>query len=226
MPRKLPPPHPRGKPRTPGSGRRRGTPNRKTVELRALMGVLAGDVDYQRRLISDFRRRRVHPTIEALVWAHVVGKPTDRVQLSADLRMNQRLDREVELFSRLSVEQMEEIAVESQALVDRLIALTSANALTLDVLAPTSASVDEGEPSDASQRTSDDADRVDDRDGLLSRNRVNALKAPIPVDVSQHLPEGIDEAARRAPSGHSTAPTVSNQRGASARQTPLPEDGP
>ena len=61
--RRPPPPHPRGTPRTPGSGRKRGTPNRKTVELRQLMGVLAGDVDYQHRLREDFRRRRVHPAV-------------------------------------------------------------------------------------------------------------------------------------------------------------------
>ncbi len=118
--RRPPPPHPRGTPRTPGSGRRRGTPNRKTVELRALMGVLAGDVDYQHRLREDFRRRRVHPTVETLVWSHVIGKPTERVQLSADVTMNQKLDEERELFARLSIEEMEEIAAESEALVAKV----------------------------------------------------------------------------------------------------------
>ena len=127
--RKPPPPHPRGAPRTPGSGRRRGTPNRKTVELRALMGVLAGDVDYQYRLREDFRRRRVHPAVETLVWSHVIGKPTERVQLSADVTMSQKLEKERELFSKLSVEQLEELAAESQALVDKAMAMVRANGL-------------------------------------------------------------------------------------------------
>jgi hypothetical protein len=40
MPRKPPPPHPRGQPRTPGSGRKKGTLNRKSIQLRALMAML------------------------------------------------------------------------------------------------------------------------------------------------------------------------------------------
>jgi hypothetical protein len=44
VPRKLPPPHPKGAPRTPGSGRRKGTPNNKTVALRELMAAMSGDV--------------------------------------------------------------------------------------------------------------------------------------------------------------------------------------
>jgi hypothetical protein len=41
--RRPPPPHPRGTPRTVGSGRKKGTPNRKTVELRQLMTSLCDD---------------------------------------------------------------------------------------------------------------------------------------------------------------------------------------
>ena len=84
------------------------------------MGVLAGDVDYQYRLREDFRRRRVHPAVETLVWSHVIGKPTERVQLSADVTMSQKLEEERELFGRLSIQQMEEIAAESEALVDKV----------------------------------------------------------------------------------------------------------
>ncbi len=50
----------------------------------------------------------------------------ERVQLSADVTMNQRLEQERELFSRLSVQQMEEIAAEAQALVDRMMAMVRA----------------------------------------------------------------------------------------------------
>ena len=169
--RKPPPPHPRGTPRTPGSGRRRGTPNRKTVELRALMGVLAGDVEYQHRLREDFRRRRVHPTVETLVWSHVIGKPTERVQLSADVTMNQKLEEERELFSRLSIQQMEEIAAESQALVDRVMAMAKANAQGPDVVASRRGSV--GESSDAPNPTctGTDVDYSGERDAALSLDR-------------------------------------------------------
>ena len=162
MPRKPPPPHPRGMPRTPGSGRQRGTPNRKTVELRALMGVLAGDVEYQHRLRADFRRRRVHPAVETLVWSHVIGKPTERVQLSADVTMNRKLEEERELFSRLSVPQMEELAAESQALVDKALAMVRANGVTPDPTttpgAPADGGESDGQPGEASTGTDvDDA---------------------------------------------------------------------
>jgi hypothetical protein len=97
--------------------------------MRELMSSLCDDVDYQYRLRADFRRRRVHPTIEALVWGHVVGKPVDRVQLAADVTMTQKLKEERELFSQLSVEQLEELAAQSQALVDKALAMVRANAL-------------------------------------------------------------------------------------------------
>jgi len=68
MARTLPPPHPKGAPRTPGSGRQKGTPNRKTLEVRELMALLVNDVDYQYRFRADFRKRRVHPSTEMMVW--------------------------------------------------------------------------------------------------------------------------------------------------------------
>ena len=97
--RRPPPPHPRGTPRTPGSGRKRGTQNRRTVEMRQLISSLCHDTDYQKRLREDFRRRRVHPAVETLIWSPVIGKPTERVQLSADVTMSQKLDRNANCFA-------------------------------------------------------------------------------------------------------------------------------
>ena len=54
------------------------------------------------------------------MWSHVIGKPTERVQLSADVTMNQRLQEERELFGRLSIEEMEEVAAESEALIAKV----------------------------------------------------------------------------------------------------------
>ena len=160
-----------------------------------------------------------------------LDEPTaTRTEISGSLSVDakRRLDKERELFSSLSIEQMRELAGESQRLVDRLMAMASANARTPDVLAPTGASVDEGETTDASHSTctGDDVDRVDDRDGPLNRHRGNALKTPMPVGVSQPLPEGIDEAARGAPGNQSTAPTVGDQQGVAPGETAPREDGP
>src|SRR5262245_13072531 len=121
--RKPPPPRPRGSPRPIGSGRKRGTPNKRTMRMRELLSSLCHDVSYQHRLRSDFRRRRVHPAIESLAWAHTIGKPADRVQLSADVTMNQKLKEERELFSRLSVEQLEEVAADNERLLAKALAM-------------------------------------------------------------------------------------------------------
>ena len=60
-----------------------------------------------------------------------LDEPTaTRTEISGSLSVDaqKRLDRERELFSLLSVPQMEEIAAESQALVDKVMAMVRANA--------------------------------------------------------------------------------------------------
>jgi hypothetical protein len=142
------------------------------------------------------------------MWHYVAGKPKESIRMTGSIDFRERLEAERELFSRLSVPQMEEIAAESQALVDRMMAMASANARTPDVLASPGASVAEGETSDAphTTRTSDDVDRVDDRDGPLSRHRGNALKTATAVGRSQPPPQGIDESPRGAPGDQSRSP--------------------
>ena len=103
---------------------------RRTVQMRELDDLALRRCRLSVPTRADFRRRRVHPTIEALVWGHVVGKPTERVQLSADVAMTQTLEKERELFSRLTLQQMEELAAESQALVDKVTAMARANSVT------------------------------------------------------------------------------------------------
>jgi hypothetical protein len=114
--RRPPPPHLAGSPKTPGSGRRPGSLNRKTVELRALLGALAGDVSYQHRLREDFRKRRVHPSIEALVWAYSVGKPVGRIDMSATMSTDKKLAAERQVFERLTVDEQRDLAQESETL--------------------------------------------------------------------------------------------------------------
>ena len=93
--------------------------------MRELMAALLNDVDYQHRLREDFRNRRIHPSIEALVWAYIVGKPTEKIEMSANVTMEKKLAEEREVFSRLSLEQLEELAAQSQALVDTAMAMAN-----------------------------------------------------------------------------------------------------
>jgi hypothetical protein len=117
MPRYQLPPTPKGF-RQPGSGRRKGQPNRVTIEARTLASQLVNDVNYQHKLRSDFARRRVHPTIEAMLWAYVIGKPTQPVAV-AQVDVAARLADECQVFAALDVADLELLAGESQRLVDR-----------------------------------------------------------------------------------------------------------
>jgi hypothetical protein len=147
MPRKPPPPHPKGAPRTPGSGRKKGTPNRRTIELRELMAALLDDVEYQHRLRDDFRKRRVHPSTEVRVWEYIVGKPKETIEVSADVTMNEKLAEERELLRKLSLPELEALAAESQALVDKALAMAQGHGLkpaaTTSYPAADHASIDE-----------------------------------------------------------------------------------
>jgi hypothetical protein len=128
--------------------------------MRQLMSDLCDNIDYQSKLREDFKRRRVHPSVETLVWSYVIGKPAERVQVSADVTMNQRLEQELELYSQLTVEQLEVLAAESQALVDRAMMMVKANARTLDAVIPSRAPADSGQEPD-----SEPAEQPSDTDG-------------------------------------------------------------
>jgi hypothetical protein len=120
MNRKPPPPPPKGT-RHPGSGRMKGTPNKISVEARTLVAQLVNDVSYQFRLRRDFRRRKVHPTIESLIWTYHLGKPTQPIAMSGSLELDvhAKLEEERRVFATLDIADLEQLAAESQALVDR-----------------------------------------------------------------------------------------------------------
>lgn len=137
MARKPPPPHPKGAPRTPGSGRKKGTPNRKTVELRELMAAVAGDVHYQQKFRDAFVKRRLHPSTEIKVWEYAIGKPKGEIEMSARVSMDSQLSAERELFSNLSVQELEELSAESEALVAKAKAMARRHQLgTEDAASP------------------------------------------------------------------------------------------
>ena len=125
MPRKPPPIWPKGT-RPPNSGRKKGTPNRRSVEVKALVSQLVNDVAYQHRFRNDFRNRKLHPSLEALVWTYHLGKPTQTLDLTATVDLTARLEEEKRIFALLDVADLERLAAESQALVDRALALSRA----------------------------------------------------------------------------------------------------
>jgi hypothetical protein len=116
--------------RVPGSGRVKGTPNHITVEARQLADQLVNDRAYQARLKIDFRKRKVHPTIEAMLWAYTLGRP--RQQLDVDIRGTMdatvQLADERQAFAALDFAELEELAADSQRLVDRAMELSARRA--------------------------------------------------------------------------------------------------
>ncbi len=92
---------------------------------------MVNDVGYQYRFRRDFTRRRVHPSIETLIWHYVAGKPKESIQMTSSIEFSERLESERELFAKLDVKQLAELAAESQALVDKAMVKANANALTL-----------------------------------------------------------------------------------------------
>jgi hypothetical protein len=130
VPRK-PPPIPAKGTRHPGAGRVKGNPNRISVEVKTLVSELVNSATYQHKLRADFVRRKVHPTIESLIWAYYLGKPRQPVDVNATVDVTARLEEEKRIFATLDIRELEELAAESQRLVDRALALSRARVGTL-----------------------------------------------------------------------------------------------
>ena len=128
---------PKGSPKVPGSGRRRGTRNRRTVAASALASELLNDVGYQYRLRRDFTRRRVHPVdrdVNLALRGH--GRQAQGVHPNDRQHWLQRAARR----GARAVQPAERRAArtagsgESEALVDKAMALASANAQKTQML--------------------------------------------------------------------------------------------
>ena len=145
MPRKPPPVWPKGT-RPPNSGRVKGTPNRISIEVRELVAQLMNDAAYQFKLRADFRRRKLHPTIEALIWSYHLGKPKQIVDLTASVNVDARIEEERRAFAALDIRDMKALAEQSQQLVDRALGLSRARMAAVSV--PQPAEID-SEPTNA-----------------------------------------------------------------------------
>ena len=99
------------------------------------------------------------------MWDYVVGKPAERVQLSADVTTSQKLDRERESLRKLGSISSRYSRRRAQALVNKAMMLVKANALTSSVATPPRAPVEDSGSSDTncSKHLSTDVARFDDR---------------------------------------------------------------
>ena len=61
----------------PRAGRPKGKLNRATEIMRGVAAKCCTDKEYQKKLLADFRARKVHPSVEQMMWAYFAGKPKD-----------------------------------------------------------------------------------------------------------------------------------------------------
>jgi hypothetical protein len=61
-------------------GRKKGTQNKVTVEVRAAAEALVDDPVYRVKLARDLRRRKVAPPVEQMLWHYAYGKPKEVIQ--------------------------------------------------------------------------------------------------------------------------------------------------
>lgn len=120
--------------RHPGAGWPKGKPRPVSVEARKLVSEMVNDPAYQLRLRADFRERKLHPTIEALVWAYHLGKPRQPVDVSGSVDVTARVEMARRLYTGLDPTELMALATESQAMVDRATAMAAARGIPQDVV--------------------------------------------------------------------------------------------
>lgn len=85
QPVKYPSGRTRGLKRGGGPGRKKGVPNKVTIEAKLAAAGLVDDPVYRRKLATDLRKRKVHPAIESMLWHYAKGKPKETVALEGSV---------------------------------------------------------------------------------------------------------------------------------------------
>jgi hypothetical protein len=63
-------------------GRKPGVPNRATIEVKEAARAFLADPDGQARLLEQYRRGKLHPSVLALFYHYAFGKPKDELELT------------------------------------------------------------------------------------------------------------------------------------------------
>lgn len=75
-----PPGRPKGTPKT--GGRKRGTPNKATVQIKEWAREFVEDAEGRAKLLEQYRAGQLNPTILTLVMHYAHGKPKEQVELT------------------------------------------------------------------------------------------------------------------------------------------------
>ena len=114
----------RGDPRRPKGigttgGRKKGTPNKSTVELREFFSSVLNDPAYRARLLARAKLGTLPPPVEIALWHYAVGKPKETIDQHLDVSVKQTPESAAKLVRSLSTEHL----LELQALFARQAAI-------------------------------------------------------------------------------------------------------
>ena len=73
-------------------GRKKGVPNKVTVEAQRACEALVDDPVYRAKLLADLRLRELAPGIEAMLWHYAKGKPKEQFEHSGELKIGRVVD--------------------------------------------------------------------------------------------------------------------------------------
>lgn len=69
----------KGQPKVPGSGRKRGTVNKATEQVREMARRIVDDPQYQETLLSRARFGELSPLMERVLWEYAYGRPPEKI---------------------------------------------------------------------------------------------------------------------------------------------------
>lgn len=76
-------------------GRRKGTPNKATEDIKSFARRILEDPTYRLRVLTDARAGTLHSTIEARLYDYAYGRPKETVSLEASDSLAAVLERTV-----------------------------------------------------------------------------------------------------------------------------------
>lgn len=83
-----PPTRPKGSPKT--GGRKKGTPNKVTVEVKDVCRRLVEDPEYLASLQTRLKAGTMQSGLESMIWAYAYGKPKESLELSGSVDLQPR----------------------------------------------------------------------------------------------------------------------------------------